>query len=583
MNGLNNSLQSRLYAKLEQNPQRRAITFYDQGNFEWRTFEQFYNQAMGYAVGLRENGLQPGGVCLIVHPSGEFSATMILATLLCGAVPLLTAPPALQKEQTLSSLKEILLRIIGKAKPQIVILPESLKVMEGEFAHKRRSVCFLIGQNNVPFIPSASISPILPDENDLAAMQLTSGTTGFPRICQWKQRNVLAALNGMMDAMQLNQEDICLNWTPLYHDMGLVNNFLLCLTNGIPLVMIDPLAFVKKPALWLQGLSDTSATTTWSPNFGFAITAQRVRDSELEGIRLDKVRGFWNAAERIHYETIKSFHSRFASLGVRLESLKTNFGCAENVGGATFSDPNGLFKVEHIDPLVLHQKKIAKPIANPNHDTQVMSVVGAGKPVPGMKIKILSRTKKALPDGYIGEIALETPSRMMGYLGDAPATRRAIYQSLLRTGDLGYLRDGELFWVGRARERITIRGKKLDPSDFEPILLRIPDLREGCFAAFGVDDQTHGTQQIIIVSEVRNNVTSRPEDISAEIRNEVFLRLGVNVQEVLLVRSGTLAKTSSGKRRHRYFQQLYAQGKLQEFAWNGSSAKADPDQISGNK
>jgi acyl-CoA synthetase (AMP-forming)/AMP-acid ligase II len=189
-----------------------------------------------------------------------------------------------------------------------------------------------------------------------------------------------------------------------------------------------------------------------------------------------------------------------------------------------------------------------------------------------MTIEILSRTGRALPDGHVGEVGLKTPSRMIGYLGDWRANQHALYGDLLRTGDLGYLRDGELFWVGRVRERITIRGVKLDPSDFEPILLQVEGLRAGCFAAFGVDDQKQGTQHIVIVTEVRDNVNREPEEISGEIRDQVFERLGVNVSEIFLVKQGTLTKTSSGKRRHRHFRSLYLDGKLKPFEWEPAPA-----------
>ncbi len=156
---------------------------------------------------------------------------------------------------------------------------------------------------------------------------------------------------------------------------------------------------------------------------------------------------------------------------------------------------------------------------------------------------------------------------MDGYLGDTRATRRAFHGNLLRTGDLGYLRGNELFWVGRVRERITVRGKKLDPSYFEPILLKVPGLRHGCFAAFGVDDKREGTQRIVLVAEVRETTSQTPQEISEDIRGQVFLRLGVIVSDVVLVSRDTLTKTSSGKRRHRYFRNLYMEGKLREFEW----------------
>jgi acyl-CoA synthetase (AMP-forming)/AMP-acid ligase II len=387
----------------------------------------------------------------------------------------------------------------------------------------------------------------------------------------------------MRVAMRLTEDDVCLNWTPLYHDMGLVNNFFLCVTGGVPLVMQSPTEFVREPARWLRGLHATGATTTWSPNFGFALAAQRISDAEMEGVRLDKVRAFWNAAERIHHETLIAFERRFTPYGLAPSALKTNFGCAENVGGATFSDPCGRYLVENVDRQALYERGIAQPVpagvpGSSGNAANSVPIVSAGRPYAGMRIEIHSPRGIALPDGHVGEIALETPSRMVGYLNDARATRRAIGKGLLRTGDLGYMRDGELFWVGRVRERINIRGKKLDPSEFERILLQIPDLRAGCFAAFGVDDPQQGTQQIVVVSEVRQESATKPAQIAGEIRSQVFLNMGLNVGDVVLVQPGTLAKTSSGKRRHRFFQRLYLEGRLKELEWSPTEA-GDPSRV----
>ena len=368
------------------------------------------------------------------------------------------------------------------------------------------------------------------------------------------------------EAMKVSDDDVCMNWTPLYHDMGLVNNFLFCLAHRIPLVMLSPQHFVRTPALWLRALSDSGATQTWAPNFGFAITAQRVRDDEIEGVRLDKVRAFWNAAERIHFGTIGRFYERFAPYGVRYEALKTNFGCAENVGGATFSNPDGEFVVERVDSEALQKQRVAVPVSGLDDPDRVAAIVSAGKPCPAIEVKILSPTGKPLPDGHVGEVALDTPSRMVGYLRDARETRRAIFGRLVRTGDLGYTRDGELFWVGRVKERITVRGRKLDPSEFEPILLTVDGLRHGCFVAFGVDDAKMGTQRLVIAAEVRSNGRRPYEDISGEIRERTLAAFGLAVDEVLLLPPGTLPKTSSGKRRHRRFRQLYLDGELKPLA-----------------
>src|SRR5262249_52401696 len=160
--------------------------------------------------------------------------------------------------------------------------------------------------------------------------------------------------------------------------------------------------FVKQPARWLRGLSDTGATVTWSPNFGYAITAQRVKDEEISDVRLDHVRTFWNAAEKIHLQTVLDFHERFAAVGVRRESLKMNFGCVENVGGATFTDLNAPFACERIDAHALRDQRIASPVAE-SDGTPAIAVVGVGRPHPHLRIAIAAEDGSLVGDGQVGE------------------------------------------------------------------------------------------------------------------------------------------------------------------------------------
>jgi acyl-CoA synthetase (AMP-forming)/AMP-acid ligase II len=568
---VNNTLQARIVSRLEREPDARAITFLDnRGRHEWIAAGTFFDDAAKCATFLSESGLSKGGVCVIVLSSGDIASKAVLACVLLGAAPLLVAPPSIQTAGAFSSLSQILRGVIKRIRPAIVILESSLLESESDLASVGEgSETRILAGNDIDISgPKWRLrTPLV--EGDLAALQLTSGTTGFPKICRWRQDAVVAAIDGMADAMRVTPQDIFLNWTPLYHDMGLVNNFLLCMALGVPLGMMRPQDFVKDPSLWLRGLDTLRATVTWSPNFGFALAAQRVRDEDIAGVQLGHVRGFWSAAERIHYETMVAFYERFKSLGVRREALKTNFGCAENIGGATFSDPDGAFRFERLDRTAFFRERIARPADETTRAQPPLIVVGAGKGHPQLQVRIVSEDRQPLPDGHIGEIALVTPSRMEEYIGDPEATAHAIVDDLLVTGDLGYLRSDELFWVGRVQERINVRGVKMDPSDFEPALHAIQGLRPGCFAAFGVDDTIRGTQRIVIVTEVKSATNRTGDEFKSDVRRHVFLALGVNVDDVLLVREGTLTKTSSGKRRHQYVKNLYEGGELVEYLWNG--------------
>jgi fatty-acyl-CoA synthase len=556
------SIQAEILMRFGEAPNRPCLSFYgSDGMFRWQVREEVYTRAAAAAEQLRRHGLRSGDVCVFVLPSGPIAAKVLIASLLLGAIPLAVAPPTLVGANL--DIRATVRSVLRRTDARVLIYSSSVDAgiggLVGSFPATRFVCASVIESAESENSPSV---PVLPRETEIAAMQLTSGTTAEPRICVWNHRGILAALEGMASAMALSPDDVCVNWTPLYHDMGLVNNFLLCLTRGVPLVMLSPHDFIRRPALWLRCLSDTQATITWSPNFGFAVTSQRAADNELDGVRLGSVRAFWNAAERVHLETLEAFHRRFARLGVRYEALKTNFGCAENIGGATFSVLDGPVRHEVIDRHLLEERGIARLSTSSNH-TEKMVVVSVGRAHSGLRIEILSPHGRMLEDGRVGEICLDTPSHMLRYHRNARETRRVLRRGLLRTGDLGYLRDGELFWVGRLRERITIHGKKIDPSAFETVLASIPGLREGCFAAFGVPDERLGTERLIVVGEVRPSLTVNLKELEAIICRACFLEMGVTPDDIVLVRSGTLAKTSSGKRRHRHFRALYLAGGLE--------------------
>lgn len=565
---MRDSLQARLRARVEEEPERPGLGLLGRdGNCTWRTRGELYERARAYGSTLVEHGLKPGDVCCLVLPSEELGCLCLLATLLVGARPVLVAPPVVRGLH--SNLKAVLEHVVTKTDARVVVGSREDGDLAVELAPRFTATAFLFDQAIFDRQDSSGVELAFPDESDTAALQLTSGTTGFPRVCVWSQKGVLAGLDGMWEAMRASADDVCFNWTPLYHDMGLVNNFLLCLCQGLPLVMLPTTDFIRRPALWLRGLSSTASTITWSPNFGFALAAGRIKEQELEGVRLEHVRAFWNAAERIHAETTEVFQRRFADIGVRPEALKTNFGCAENVGGATFSDVDGLSKLDRLDRRRLFEDGVATPVSGSETQDGVVSVVGVGRPYPGLSIEILSAEGKPLGERQVGEIALRTPSRMMGYLDDPDATHRALHGDLLRTGDFGYMSDGELFWTGRVTERITLFGRKYDPSDFEPVLLNVPGLRKGCFAAFGVDDSELGTQRLVIVAETSESLEGSRATIEEQIREQVLRQVGATVGDVVLLAKGTMSKTSSGKRRHRHYRHLYEEGRLGPSIKNG--------------
>lgn len=584
------SLRAAILARRAEDPGRPSIAFVDaRGSFRWQSRAAFLESAERAAGALVALGLEPGAVGVVVSVEPPECATSVLAMLLLGAAPLCIAPPAIQGLN--SSLREVLRDVVRRSGARVVVLPGDMETEARELreAHPglrvelgfERLLADAPGSPGSPGVPS-SLPDVSRAPDDVVALQLTSGTTGVPRIAVWHERRVLAALAGMARGMAVQADDVYLNWTPLYHDMGLVNNFLFCQAHGLPLALLRPLDVVRRPALWLRALDATGATTTWSPNFGYALAAGRVRDAELEGVKLEHVRGFWNAAERVHLETFRRFHARFERLGVRWEALKTNFGCVETIGGVTFSAPDGPLVAERVDQDALQREGVARVVdevdrpgeadASAGRDPEdgagkTAWIVSCGRPYPGLEIEAFGPDSAVLPDGVVGEIGIRGTARLERYLDQPAETAAALRGERVFPGDLGYTRGGELFWTGRRDERINVQGRKLDPSELERVLFAVEGLRKGCFVAFGLEDARRGTEGLVVLAEVEADAAGAEDGgwraIAERARRDVATQLGLSVEELALVARGTLTKTSSGKRRHRHFRDLWREGALE--------------------
>jgi acyl-CoA synthetase (AMP-forming)/AMP-acid ligase II len=549
------TLQGSLYEAARRSRLRRALGFYSaSGDLTWLTYDELLDLGRGAGGWLREQGLDRGETCVLAVGDARRTAALLLGVLTLGAVPLTMAPPGILRSSRGQA--HALSTIARRARARIFVtddpLNDSFEPLDGTVV---RDVSHLTDAPQGP-----PVDPVVPSARAVASYQLTSGTTGVPRVCVWGQEALVARIETTRKALAVGPGDLFVSWAPLHHTMGLVNNFFLCLTMGIPLVLMSAHDFVRSPALWLRALHETRATQTWSANFGFALAAERIADEELRGVRLDSMRGFWNAAERIHVETLLSFHRRFRAFGLRRSALKTNYGCAENVGGATFGDPTGDFVVERVRSDLLYEHAVAERVGEASSEPAV-SIVSVGRPCAGLRVEILRRGRR-VPDGHIGEVAFVSKARMKGYLRDAASTRKVLRRRRLMTGDLGYLRGRELFWTGRVRERITVRGRKIDPSDFEVLLFSIRGLERGCFAAFGVEDATRGTEKAVIVAEIQDDTVDVGSIVRA-VRAEAQRELGIALDDVLLVPRGSLTKTMSGKRRHGAYRERYCDGSLE--------------------
>ena len=570
---------ARLVAALSQQPETPAVaSFRGRGDIEWVTRGALLEQALAVADGLHAAGIARFEPCVLAPlDEGEpEAAAMFLGCILAGCPPLtipaidgsLTGgPEVLQRALSITNARALLVATID---PDKIVLAKVLTAMADRPADLLSLADLSTGRGRLT-LPAATRHV-----ETCRALQLTSGTTGANRVCMWGAAPIDAAVAGIATAQALRPGDRLFSWSGLHHTLGALNTLLVGLFRGVPAIYMSPRKFSAEPALWLHGLQEAQATITSASNFAFKLVADTVGPDDLAGLSLSHVRGIWNTGERVAAHSYRAFYECLRHTGLRRRALCANYGLAESTGGATYAAHDAPRLIyETVDRDALEQRGVALPLAagqapdDPDRvatpRTAVIASVGAAW--PGSSVIIHDDTGSPVPDGTVGEIMLATPARFDGYHNNVEATAAVFAGDLLRTGDLGYTRAGQLFWIGRKQERLTSRGRKLDPSEFLDILDNAAGLRPGAFVAFGIEDETLGTERVIIVVELAA-ATDDAAAAAREVRRVVARGLGITVDDVVVTPPDTLATTISGKRRHRYYKQLYVADQLEAMRLN---------------
>jgi acyl-CoA synthetase (AMP-forming)/AMP-acid ligase II len=301
---------------------------------------------------------------------------------------------------------------------------------------------------------------------------------------------------------------------------------------------------------------------SFAPNFGYGLCASRVRDRDLETLDLSDWRVAGCGAEPIQMATIENFSARFASVGFKRTAFVLAFGLAENTLAVSFSPLGSQPRFERIGVETLTSEGLAAPAIDQD-ESSVVTVACTGSSFPDHEIAILDRHDNHCEPRRVGEIALRGPSMMKEYYNNPEATRTAIKNGWLHTGDLGYLFDNELFVCGRVKDLVIIAGRNYYPSDIESVVSTVPGVRRGRVVAFGLSAaQRTGTEAVVVCAETKVK-ESEQEALAARIRSRVLEALGLKVDEIVQLGRGSLPRTSSGKLQRNKTRELYLSGKLE--------------------
>ncbi|MEW2527846.1 aminotransferase class I/II-fold pyridoxal phosphate-dependent enzyme [Streptomyces sp. NPDC047071] len=387
--------------------------------------------------------------------------------------------------------------------------------------------------------------------DSLAFLQYTSGSTSAPKGVMVSHGNLLHNLDAIHRRLEHDEHSAMVSWLPPYHDMGLIGGILSPLYGGFPAHLMAPMSFVRKPLLWLRTLSDTRASTSVAPNFGFEACVRRVTDEERAGLDLSHWRLALNGAEPVRADTLDRFAERFAPCGFRRAALLPCYGLAEAtlmVTGVRAHEPPA---VGTFDAAAL-----GAGTAVPADGGRVTRVVGCGPAVDGLDVAVVDAAtrRRITADGTVGEIWIAGGSVARGYWRRPEATEETFRARLadegdtpyLRTGDLGFTSAGQLHVVGRTKDVVIVQGRNHYPHDVELTVERAdPAIRAGCGAAFAVE--VDGAEQLVVAYEIDGRRAADAPGLLARLRTAIAEEHEVAPHAVLLLKRSTVPKTTSGK------------------------------------
>ncbi|HSD45842.1 MAG TPA: amino acid adenylation domain-containing protein, partial [Pyrinomonadaceae bacterium] len=548
--------------------ERVAYTFLGEGEAERisLTWSDLHRKAQ--LIGRQLAALDATGkTVLLLYPSDLEYVVAFFGCLYAGAIAVPAYPPRLNR--TLHRLQAIVSDSQAKLALSVSFIRERIEPLCQQFPDLK-SLRWLNTDDVADDARDEWIRPSLTADTT-AFLQYTSGSTSQPKGVIVSHANLMHNEHLIQQAFDQTESSVIVGWLPLYHDMGLIGNVLQTLFVGARCVLMSPAAFLQSPFRWLQAISYFKATTSGGPNFAYDLCARKVSEEQRAQLDLSSWKVAFNGAEPIRPATFQRFAKAFASCGFRPEAFHPCYGLAEATLFVTGKSADGRPKTQAFNAAELIKNRVTSSNGN---GTENKLLVSCGVSFGDQKLAVVNpETQTPCAAGEVGEIWLAGPSVAAGYWNQPQATEEIFHarlegdtsQTYLRTGDLGFIHDGELYVTGRLKDLIIIRGLNHYPQDIEQTVEQSSKLlRPGCGAAFSVEIE--GEERLVIVQEVQRNRTAPDEEIFDAIRQRIAEEHEIQVYAIALIRQGSIQKTSSGKIQRRACRRAFLDGGLEREA-----------------
>jgi fatty-acyl-CoA synthase len=540
-----NAFLAPILARAERTPAALFAAFNDGEGWTEVTLGAFMDRARRFSLLLRESGLGPGDVVLIVLRHGPDAHAAFIGAMLLGAVPSFMPYPNFKQNEALywRQHRHVFRHIAARA----ILACDDLVAPVGE----------AVAGNSTVVVPASRAGTVVPLElapppgDAVALLQHSSGTTGLKKGVALSYAAIAAQIDAYAGALDLAATPAprIASWLPLYHDMGLVTSFLMPLWLGIPVLSIDPFAWTRRPALFLEAVETYRATHAWVPNFALLHQVRGARGGPA--FRLDSLIALIACSEPCKPEAFDAFIARFAACGIRAQTLQTCYAMAETVFAVSQSQPG---RAVRRLPVARADLRAGATVPPPAPSAETLELLSNGRPIAGCEVRIL-RDGAFAPERVLGEICIAAPWMFTGYHRNPEATAAAFHDGWLRSGDLGFLDGGEVFVAGRIKDVIIVNGRNVFAHDVEAAASRVPGVKPGRAVAFGHYVPAFGSEQLVVVAERLDDAANDAADgggaddraTIAALNQAILDEVGVPCGDIRLVAQGWLTKTTSGK------------------------------------
>ncbi|MDF2493446.1 fatty acyl-AMP ligase [Sphingomonas sp.] len=538
----------------------RGLNFHDARGTLVRPypFRELQGDATQAAYRLIAAGIKPGDrVALVAETSAEFAA-LFFGTVYAGAWPVpLPLPTSFGgKDSYIDQLRVQL----TSCDPVMLIYPPELAEMAGAAATA-------VGTQGIDWAdllarPAAAVDLPQASGTDIAYLQYSSGSTRFPHGVAITHHALLNNLAAHAHGMELIETDRCISWLPWYHDMGLVGCFLSPIANQVSVDYLKTEDFARRPLAWLDLISRNPGTSiSYSPTFGYDICSRRMSSQTKAADRFDLSR--WrlagNGADMIRPDVMQGFVDAFADAGFQASAFLPSYGLAEATLAVSIMPPGEGIRVELVE-----ETQLSGVPAGQDRPQRYRAIVNCGKPVRDMLVEVREEDGSVLPERAIGKLWCSGPSLMVGYFRDDAATEACMVDGWLDTGDMGYISDGYIYIVGRAKDMIIVNGRNHWPQDIEWAVEQLPGFKQGDIAAFAITTPG-GEETPAVLVQCRTSDVEERSRLRDEIRDRVRAVTGMNCV-IELVPPRTLPRTSSGKLSRAKARNLYLSGEIKPYA-----------------